>query len=151
MKNIFIIFLLLIFLKLNYGQENTCRLNNDYFLIGTLTDYMGREIYKKVEDRVDTYYKYEKALACAIDSLYIKEYPDLKLISNQETGGFEIYSNSLAESLIDFLFFAASCFLKSIYISAKVQVSISSRISIVLRKSALILACNSLILNGLVT
>ncbi len=83
-------------------------LNDKYFLLGTLNDYMGREKYPEIENRVDKYYQSERALCLSIDSMFKESYPDLKLSSDKhETTGrdeFELHSELLAREIEKFYY-----------------------------------------------
>ena len=51
---------------LTCDKKEKISLDNDYFLIGTLSDYMGREKYKNVSERVDKYSQSERQLCCKL-------------------------------------------------------------------------------------
>jgi len=104
MKNLILLILVLSFYGCD-GQEKIS-IDNDYFLIGTLGDYMGREKYEKVIDRVDKYYQSEKQLCQTIDSIFKKTYPDLEFSSSVNISSkkkeFELHSKGLAEKIESF-------------------------------------------------
>jgi hypothetical protein len=102
MKNILMISFLLVFIKPCCGQTDSCKFDKNYFLIGTLSDYMGRETYIEKEFRVDVYDEMEKALAFTIDSIFKVDYPDVKLTVDKKTGKFEIYSKTLVKFINNF-------------------------------------------------
>ena len=109
-KNIII---LLIFLTpLAYNQNEKPEIDNDYFLIGTLGDYMGREKFKNIEERVDKYYKSEKKLCTSIDSMFKNNYPDLKLSSlkykTSKQRVFELHSKTLSKRIESFFTYKPS-------------------------------------------
>ena len=54
-------------------QKNHINLNATYFILGTLSDYLGRFTYVNNSDQVDRYYPYEKSLRDFIDSLIFDE------------------------------------------------------------------------------
>ena len=113
MKYLITVSILLSLLLCNCVQKNeTPPIDNEYFLIGTLSDYMGREKYKQVEKRVDRYYQSEKKLCMSIDSIFRTSYPDLSLISKKDTitlkDEFNLYSESLAHSIEKFYDYAPS-------------------------------------------
>ncbi|WP_248724105.1 hypothetical protein [Seonamhaeicola sp. ML3] len=101
-----IILLLIILTPLSYNLNEKPKIDNDYFLIGTLRDYMGREKYKDIEERVDKYYKSEKKLCNSIDSMFKNKYTDLKLsslkykVSKQRV--FELHSKTLCKRIESF-------------------------------------------------
>lgn len=76
------------------GQDSS-QIDFNSFLIGTLSDYMGRATYKEVSDRVDTYFPYEKCLANYMDSIFTDSIPDLELRLNENRP--EIYSKTLSD------------------------------------------------------
>lgn len=110
MKNLLTLTLVLSLLSCN--QTDKTSINNDYFLIGTLSDYMGREKYEKVEDRVDKYYQSEKQLCLTIDSIFKNSYPDLEFSSSvhkiSKKNEFELYSKGVAEKIDSFYSYKAS-------------------------------------------
>ena len=113
MKNLVLPFLLLSFVSVCCIQKaKDLDLNNKYFLIGTLRDYMGREKYPEVENRVDRYYQHEKKLCLSIDSMFIELYSDLKFSSEKHTttkkDKFELHSESLAREIEAFYDFQPS-------------------------------------------
>ncbi|MDP4202574.1 MAG: hypothetical protein Q8861_07745 [Bacteroidota bacterium] len=77
-------------------------INKDYFLLGTLNDYMGRDKYSEVANRVDEYYPNEKPLMSFLDSIYKNSYPDLALSTSPQTGRLEFRSTLLAQKINDF-------------------------------------------------
>jgi hypothetical protein len=81
------------------NQKNS--LDNEYFLLGTLSDYMGRETYKTVNGRVDKYHQSERKLCFAIDSILKDTYPDLRM-TTARNGDFELYSVLLAGEIDKF-------------------------------------------------
>lgn len=100
MKRISLMLFLLIIIQLSNGQNSNLVIDKEYFLIGTLNDYMGRDKYKKIEDRVDRYDPSEKKLCLSIDSIFRITYPDLSLISKKKE--FELYSELLARNIEKF-------------------------------------------------
>lgn len=107
----FVLFLILALFGFAQTTENI-DLDNDYFLVGTLSDYMGREKYSKIENRVDKYYQSEKTLYFAIDSIFKETYPDLKLSTEKnETvmeDVFQLHSESLAQQIELFYYYKPS-------------------------------------------
>ncbi len=106
MKRIYLMFFLLSIIQLSNGQNSILKIDHDYFLVGTLSDYMGREKYKKIEKRVDVYYQSEKKMCLLIDSIFRPTYPDLVFSAekNETTlkDEFELYSESLARNIEKF-------------------------------------------------
>lgn len=102
MKHFFFIFLLVGFALLGHGQASKVDIDPDYFLLGTLDDYMGRENYKKIANQVDSYTQESKSLVFFLDSLLKTKYPDLKLVTHKETGRYEILSPTLAKKIDTF-------------------------------------------------
>lgn len=103
----FIPFLVSLVLLCN-GQSKEVKIDYDYFLLGTLGDYMGREKYLKTINRVDDYYKKDKSLVLFLDSLFRYKYPDLRLVTNKNTGYLELESKMLAQKMNDFYLFYPS-------------------------------------------
>ncbi|GAT62824.1 hypothetical protein [Paludibacter jiangxiensis] len=91
-----------------FGQSSDIKINNDYFLLGTLNDYMGRDKYSEVANRVDEYYPNEKPLVSVLDSIYKNSYPDLALATSPQTGRLELRSTLLSQKINDFYDFQPS-------------------------------------------
>lgn len=104
MKNIILLILVLVFFGC-VGQEKIS-IENNYFLVGTLSDYMGREKYEKVEERVDKYSQSEKQLCFAIDSIFKISNPDIEFSSSvhkiSKKDEYELHSKTLAEKITSF-------------------------------------------------
>jgi len=104
-----IFFPILLFLALFcHSQSNEIKIDYDYFLLGTLNDYMGREKYKEVVNRVDEYSQASKSLVLLIDSVYKDKYPDLTTATNIKTGRLELLSKLLSQKMNDFYSFNPS-------------------------------------------
>lgn len=101
MKKTLPLLLILIATLLSCGQNVKNTLDNEYFLIGTLSDYMGRETYKTVNGRVDKYNQSERKLCFAIDSMLKDAYPDL-MMSASKNHDYELYSVLLAGEIDKF-------------------------------------------------
>jgi len=110
MKNL-IIFILILSL-FSCDKKEKISIDNEYFLIGTLSDYMGREKYEKEIERVDKYYQSEKQLCLAIDSIFKKTYPDLVFSSSvhkiSKKDEYELHSKKLAKKIESFYTFKYS-------------------------------------------
>ena len=104
MKRLIFISLLFMAVAITNGQSPTVKMDYNYFLLGTLSDYMGRELYKNNENRVDLYYKQDQSLMFFLDSVFRDKYPDLKLTNNR----IELQSKSLAQKMNDFYSFKPS-------------------------------------------
>lgn len=91
---------------LTCDKKEKISIDNDYFLIGTLSDYMGREKYKNVSERVDKYSQSERQLCLAIDSIFKNSFPDLEFSSStnkiSKKDEFELHSKLLAEKIETF-------------------------------------------------
>jgi hypothetical protein len=105
MKNIGKIFICIIGLStiFSFNQKQDLKLDNESFLLGTLSDYMGRIVMTNEKDKIDNYGYSEKSLVTKINSLLIEKYDDLS-IRNIETGtpgyvGTKLYSKKLAEKI----------------------------------------------------
>lgn len=55
-------------------QSKKISLNTTFFILGTLSDYMGRFYYVTKKDEVDRYYLYEKPLMDYLDQMIQKEF-----------------------------------------------------------------------------
>jgi hypothetical protein len=110
MKNLIVLILVLSLLNCDMKDKNS--IDYDYFLIGTLSDYMGREKYQTVEDRVDKYSQSEQQLCMTIDSIFKNSYPDLEISSSvhkiSKKNEFELYSKALAKRIESFYSYKAS-------------------------------------------
>lgn len=117
MKRIYIIFILLNVFQYSNGQTLNLEIDKEYFLLGTLSDYMGREKYPKIIERVDKYlangdhqgdmilkqyYDKEKYVAGYIFNTFKSEYSDLLTRINTQTNRLEIYSKSLRRKIDEF-------------------------------------------------
>lgn len=105
MKNISKIFICSITLItiFSFNQKQDLKLDNESFLLGTISDYMGRIVMTNEKDKIDNYGYSEKSLVTKINSLLIEKYDDLS-IRNIETGipgdvGTKLYSKKLAEKI----------------------------------------------------
>jgi len=108
MKRLFFLPLLFIIVLFCKGQSLDVKVDNDYFLFGTLDDYMGRDQYKHIANRVDAYYQNNKSLVIYLYSIFKDKYPDLILKTNEKNGRLELQSKSLAQKMNDFYFFKPS-------------------------------------------
>jgi hypothetical protein len=82
-------------------QNAEPEINTLYFVLGTLSDYMGRPAYIDKEYQVDSYYYYEEPLVRYLDSLIMAEL----MIDVSETfinGRYETYSEELSEIINSF-------------------------------------------------
>ncbi len=107
MKTIFIIPFFLFALMCN-GQSNEIEIDYDYFILGTLNDYMGREKYEKIINRVDEYWENDKSLIYFLDSVSRNKYQDLTITTNKQSGRLELQSKLLAQKINDFFTFKPS-------------------------------------------
>jgi hypothetical protein len=108
MKSLILISLLFLFGLFCNGQSSDIKIDYDYFLLGSLNDYMGREKYKEIVNRVDEYAQNNKSLVFFLDSIFQDKHQDLKLITNEKTGRFELESKELAQKMNDYYFFKPS-------------------------------------------
>ena len=58
-------------------------LDKDYFLLGTLLDYLGRQKTYKNDDFIDNYYEGETSLMSYIMNMYHDEFPEFVVEKNQ--------------------------------------------------------------------
>lgn len=104
---LFIPAFILLFVFCN-GQSPENKMDYDYFLLGTLNDYMGREKYQEIVDRVDDYSRHDETLAFYLDSVLKARYPDLIVTTNEKSNRLELHSASLAQKMNGFYFFQPS-------------------------------------------
>ncbi len=81
----------------SFSQSRTDSINHTYFILGTLSDYNGRNFYSSIVDRVDCYYAFEKPLVNYIDSLLIAD--NIKHTRIMNRGGICINSKTLTKEL----------------------------------------------------
>lgn len=104
-------FLLLVLLlainsKVSLAQSDYLDFDKESFLIGTLSDFKGREqvFSKGINDayfeRVDIYAQQEKRIAYLINFLFKEEYPDIEFNNNGPLRRLQIHSSALSK-LID--------------------------------------------------
>jgi len=84
------------------GQSSVIEIDYEYFLLGTLNDYMGRETFKKIDNRVDEYYQNSKPLVFLLDSVFRDKFPDLIVSTNEKNGRLELQSWSLAQKMNEY-------------------------------------------------
>lgn len=82
MKIIAITLIIVLFAQYSFCQNKNVKLDNLQVLIGTLNDYMGRQIVRS-EDKIDSFYGTEEQLVVYLYSILKNEYPDLA-IKNQD-------------------------------------------------------------------
>lgn len=97
-----LIFLLLLYTGTILAQNVNYKIDKVSFLIGTLDDYMGhQQTFTAASDSfhyqmVDIYYKQEKKTALLIDSLFRKDFSDLRMTDNAAHKGIKLYSAGLS-------------------------------------------------------
>lgn len=108
----FTIFFVLIAFQISGEQKVKNSLDNEYFLIGTLSDYMGRVKYQQMNGRVDRYYPSERKLCLTIDSMFRETWPDLKLTTVKhyitKEVEHELHSVLLTDKMDEFYNFQSS-------------------------------------------
>lgn len=103
MKRIIILPLLFVFVHFSNGQSKNIKVDNDFFVLGTLDDYMGRETYKHITNRIESYYQNDKSLVVYICSVFKKQYPDLRFKTNSKNNDrLDLLSKSLARKINNF-------------------------------------------------
>ncbi|MCL2097718.1 MAG: hypothetical protein FWH23_03040 [Bacteroidales bacterium] len=75
------------------------KINPDYFLLGTFSDYMGRFAYVNRETQVDRYYPYEEFLAKYVADFIEKNYDIVVDTQFEKSRHSEIFSRAIAEKL----------------------------------------------------
>lgn len=83
MKKVKILLVSILFVQSSYCQQNNVKIDNMYLLIGTLNDYMGRQI-TKTDNIVESYLGMEKHLVGFLDSILKQDYPDLTINDHPE-------------------------------------------------------------------
>ncbi len=89
------------------AQFDENKFDKEYFLLGTLNEYMGyQRTFTPADDfyyqRVDILNAKELNLCVFIDSLFSADYPDIRIENNGASMGLKIYSPSLSQKLDDF-------------------------------------------------
>ena len=97
MKTICITVLLSLGSLLGMGQK----LDKEFFLLGTLDEYMGRCRFGENDTQVDKYYPYEGHITSIIYSLFKKEYPDLEC-NVEPSGHKKLISKKLSVKVNDY-------------------------------------------------
>jgi len=108
MRRLIFLPLLFMFVLLSNGQSKQVKVNNDFFLLGTLDDYMGRVTYKHIANRVDAYYPNDELLVIYICSIFKEQYPDVMYKSNDNSNRFLLQSTALAQKMNDFYDFKST-------------------------------------------
>lgn len=107
MKNFQIILILILTLPSQIYPQTDSRLapsnkisiNTTYFILGTLSDYMGRFAYVNKQSQIDRYHAYEKPLMDYLDDLIQKEFMiEIKPIPDKiaDPSLYETYSSKLS-------------------------------------------------------
>lgn len=90
------------------GQSSKIQMHYEFFLLGTLNDYMGREKYNEVINRVDEYNQNSKSLVLFIDSVFKDKYRDVVVTTNKTNDRLELHSKLLSQKMNDFYFYEPS-------------------------------------------
>jgi len=93
-----------VFSQTNYGEPKDsinfkAEINSDFFLLGTLSDYMGRFRYVDRKNQIDRYYPYEEPLTNYIAKFIKENYkivPDTVFKTSRHS---EIFSSKLANEI----------------------------------------------------
>lgn len=107
MKNFLIIVILIVTLPgqiypqtdSRHAPSNKISINTTYFILGTLSDYMGRFAYVNKQSQIDRYHAYEKPLMDYLDKIIQKEFMiEIKPIPDKipEPSLYETYSSKLS-------------------------------------------------------
>jgi hypothetical protein len=97
MKIFFFLFGLIAIVSFN--QRDDLVLDGESFLLGTVSDYMGREVFTNEKDKIEQYGFYEKSLVNKIYYLLIEKYNDLLIKKFETSGDRVICSEKLAEKI----------------------------------------------------
>ena len=101
LKRLIIFLAVLPFLNEFSYSQTLLHTKNELFILGTLSDYMGREIVPGMKGTLDRYDQTEGPLVDALDSIIKKTYPgityrvDRRYISSEEATNYQINSDSL--------------------------------------------------------
>ena len=109
MKNLFTFLIVFICFKQTTAQSNwgqpkdsvnfEVKINPDFFLLGTFSDYMGRFQYIDRENQIDRYYPYEESLAKYINSFIFQNYNSKCELKLEKTRNSELFNSELAKQL----------------------------------------------------
>ena len=88
-----------LFTIVSFNQRDDLVLDGESFLLGTVSDYMGREVFTNEKDKIEQYGFHEKCLVNKIYYLLIGEYSDLLIKKFETTGDRKICSEKLAEKI----------------------------------------------------
>ena len=80
-KTIIFAFLVVLTTQRNYSQDRQLKLDKESFLLGTLSDYMGRIVISNQNDKIDVY---DNPMAETITSLFKAEYADYRTEVNED-------------------------------------------------------------------
>ncbi|KFC60638.1 hypothetical protein FEM08_06800 [Flavobacterium gilvum] len=83
----------------SFSQKDDLFLDGESFLLGTVSDYMGRKVFTNENDKIEQYGFYEKSLVDKICSLLVGKYDDLLIKKIETTGDRKICSKKLAEKI----------------------------------------------------
>ena len=103
----FLILLTPTFGQININEDQTSsnlpkiKIDPTYFVLGTLSDYMGRFYYVNKKDQVDRYYAFEIPLINELDSI-IQHDLKLKIKIETSNGIYETFNQDLALTLNSF-------------------------------------------------
>lgn len=98
MKRVTIIFLL--FSVNSYSQPKNISINYQYFILGTIDDYVGRRVDSSNVNWIDLYAPFEKSLVHFTDSLLLKNNVAHKVVNDLES--LHIVSDSIAKKVNSF-------------------------------------------------
>jgi hypothetical protein len=98
MKYIFIVFFVLS-IQSSFAQIGTNRIDKEYFLAGTLSDYMGRSKSATLYEVVECYNKNELPLVLKLDSNLKVDYPELQIYYYPDSNIIELRSRQLTERM----------------------------------------------------
>jgi hypothetical protein len=114
-KNLWVICALIILSQTLSGQPLT-KIQREFFVLGTLDDYMGRRLNPDEKNLLDSYYSYEGSLVTMLDSLLKIDYSssDYKaeryFTSDGTPASSKIFSNIISEKFNSYYRFKPSGF-----------------------------------------
>lgn len=83
----------------SFNQRDDLVLDGESFLLGTVSDYMERDVFTNKKDKIEQYGFYEKSLVNKIYYLLIEKYNDLLIKKFETSGDRVICSEKLAEKI----------------------------------------------------
>ncbi len=109
MKNLILFIILNLIVSYSFGQSTfgqpkdsvnfEVKINPDFFLLGTFSDYLGRFEYIDRKTQIDRYYPYEENLANYINKFIYQNYNVKGRLEFEKTRHSELFNSSLAKQI----------------------------------------------------